>query len=33
VKPVLKRWLAAWLGGALIGIANGIAREATYGNW
>lgn len=25
------RWIAAWAGGALIGIANGIAREATYG--
>jgi hypothetical protein len=25
------RWLAAWPGAALIGIANGIAREATYG--
>jgi hypothetical protein len=24
-------WLAAWLGGAGIGVANGIAREATYG--
>jgi hypothetical protein len=28
---VRKRWLAAWIGGALIGVANGIAREATYG--
>jgi hypothetical protein len=24
-------WTAAWLGGAVIGIANGVAREATYG--
>jgi hypothetical protein len=24
-------WLAAWLGGAAIGIANGAARELTYG--
>lgn len=24
-------WTAAWLGGAAIGVANGVAREATYG--
>jgi hypothetical protein len=24
-------WLAAWLGGAAIGVANGAARELTYG--
>jgi hypothetical protein len=24
-------WLAAWPGGALIGVANGVLREATYG--
>jgi hypothetical protein len=28
---VRRRWIAAWLGGALIGVANGVAREATYG--
>src|SRR5215218_340297 len=26
-----KRWLQAWLGAVLIGVANGVAREATYG--
>jgi hypothetical protein len=26
-----RRWIAAWPGGALIGIANGVLREATYG--
>jgi hypothetical protein len=26
-----RRWITAWLGGALIGVANGIVREATYG--
>lgn len=26
-----KAWLVAWLGGAGIGVGNGIAREATYG--
>jgi hypothetical protein len=25
------RWIVAWLGGAAIGVANGVAREATYG--
>lgn len=29
-SPV-RPWLAAWLGGAAIGVANGVAREATYG--
>ena len=24
-------WLGAWLGGAVIGVANGAARELTYG--
>src|SRR5690348_3843934 len=24
-------WLAAWLGGAVIGVANGATRELTYG--
>jgi hypothetical protein len=24
-----RRWLAGWVGGAVLGIANGIAREAT----
>lgn len=27
----VRRWTAAWPGGAAIGVANGIAREATYG--
>jgi hypothetical protein len=26
-----RRWLAAWVGGAALGVGNGIAREATYG--
>ena len=26
-----RNWLLAWLGGPVIGIANGVAREATYG--
>ena len=25
------RWLFAWPGGAVIGVANGVLREATYG--
>lgn len=25
------RWIQAWPGGAIIGVVNGIAREATYG--
>ena len=29
--PVAGRWLVAWPGAALIGVANGVAREATYG--
>jgi hypothetical protein len=28
---VLGPWLLAWAGGAAIGVANGVAREATYG--
>jgi hypothetical protein len=24
-------WLTAWLGGVVIGVANGVLREATYG--
>lgn len=24
-------WIAAWVGGAAIGVANGAARELTYG--
>ena len=27
----VRAWAAAWPGGALIGVANGIAREALYG--
>jgi hypothetical protein len=27
---VNRPWLVAWLGGALIGVANGVTREATY---
>lgn len=27
----MRRWIQAWPGGALIGVGNGIAREATYG--
>ncbi len=30
-REIAVRWIAAWGGGAAIGIANGIAREATYG--
>lgn len=26
-----RRWLLAWPGGALIGVVNGVLREATYG--
>jgi hypothetical protein len=30
--PTLQqRWLLAWIGGAAIGVANGVSREATYG--
>ena len=25
------RWIAAWPGGAAIGVVNGVARETTYG--
>jgi len=25
-----KRWLVAWIGGAVIGVANGVLREATF---
>ena len=28
---VSRRWLAAWLGAAAIGVGNGAAREITYG--
>jgi hypothetical protein len=27
----IRRWTVAWVGGAVIGIANGVLREATYG--
>jgi hypothetical protein len=27
---VTTRWLAAWTGGALLGVANGVLREATF---
>ena len=27
---VRSRWIAAWGGGALIGVANGVLREATF---
>jgi len=26
-----QRWLLAWIGGAAIGVGNGVTREATYG--
>ena len=26
-----RAWSIAWLGGVVIGVANGVAREATYG--
>src|SRR5438045_1860054 len=29
--PVRRRWIAAWTGGATIGVANGVLREATFG--
>jgi hypothetical protein len=25
-----RRWIAAWAGGAIIGVANGVLREATF---
>lgn len=28
---ILSRWLVAWTGGAVIAIANGVVREATFG--
>ena len=31
MTTVAKRWLVAWVGGAAIGVANGIVREAAYG--
>lgn len=30
-RSAIRAWLAAWPGGALIGVANGVLREATYG--
>jgi hypothetical protein len=27
---VLRRWLAAWVGGSVLGIANGVIRELAY---
>jgi hypothetical protein len=27
---VRRRWIAAWTGGALIGVANGVIRQATF---
>src|SRR3712207_1716407 len=27
---VRRRWMQAWLGGAVIGVANGVVRQATY---
>jgi hypothetical protein len=30
MSSVSKRWLAAWGGGAVLGVANGILREATF---
>jgi hypothetical protein len=30
-RPATRAWLAAWPGGAVIGVANGVLREATYG--
>jgi hypothetical protein len=27
---VLRRWLAAWVGGSALGIVNGVVRELTY---
>jgi hypothetical protein len=29
-RQVRTRWLAAWTGAAVIGVANGVAREATF---
>lgn len=30
MQSVRNRWLAAWPGGALLGVANGVLREATF---
>ena len=30
-RRTIGRWTVAWIGGAAIGVANGIARDATYG--
>jgi hypothetical protein len=30
IVTVRRRWIAAWGGGALIGVANGVLREATF---
>lgn len=30
-RGVLKPWILAWIGGAGIGVANGVLREVTYG--
>jgi len=30
-SKIVRRWIKAWAGAALIGITNGIAREKTYG--
>ncbi len=27
---VLRRWVAAWLGGSVLGVANGVVRELAY---
>ena len=29
-RSVLRPWLVAWLGGSVLGVANGVAREARY---
>lgn len=28
--PVWRRWTAAWVGGSILGIANGVIRERVY---
>lgn len=33
MEPNARRWLGAWLGGAAIGVGNGVLREATYGRF
>jgi hypothetical protein len=30
-RTLRQRWLLAWIGGAAIGVPNGVSREATYG--